>query len=144
LDDPQRPKKGSVKKLIFCSGRIYFDLLAARKKTKAEDMAFIRIQQLYPLHKKKIKEIIDSYSGFSQCFWVQEEPSNMGAWDYMRPHLREMLPSGKEPIYIGRPRSATPAVGSHAMHKWEHAAIMNAVFKDYEFRIPEKDINIKS
>lgn len=130
LDDPHPPKQ--VKKLVFCTGRIFFDLIAARAKTKVQEMAIVRIEQLYPLNVERLKEILTQYQGFSECIWVQEEPANMGAWDYIRPQLRGLLGQGKEAKYMGRPRSATPAVGSHAMHKKEHAALIHALFSEYQ------------
>lgn len=142
LDDPL--KSASVKKLIFCSGRIYYDMIAARAKTNTKEMVLIRIEQLYPLDINKLKEFIEKYKGFEECIWLQEEPANMGAWDYIRPLLQSLLPSGKELKYVGRSRSATTAVGSHALHKNEHNEIMNAVIKDYEIRIPGSDAGLKS
>lgn len=126
LDDPKPPKK--AKRMVFCSGRIFYDLLAERNKTATDDMAIIRIEQLYPLDVESIKTILEKYKGFNEFYWVQDEPSNMGAWDFLRPIFRHLLPKGMETIYVGRARSASPAAGSHALHKKEHAAIINALF----------------
>lgn len=126
LDDPDPPKR--TLRLVFCSGRIYYDLIAERAKGFADEMAIVRVEQLYPLDIEAIKKLTEKYKGFRELYWVQEEPSNMGAWEYMRPLLKQVLPKDKEPIYVGRARSASPAVGSHALHKKEHAAIMNALF----------------
>lgn len=127
IDDPHPPKK--VKKVYLCSGRIYYDLAAERAKLKVEDMALIRIEQLYPLNVKRLKEILDEYQGAEDYVWVQDEPANMGAWDYIRPLLRDILPENKLPKYIGRDRSAATAAGSYALHKKQHAAIMQGVFQ---------------
>lgn len=118
----------NVKKLVFCSGRIYYDLSAARKKFNADDIAIIRIEQLYPLYLDRLQALIEKYTGFKECYWVQEEPSNMGAWDYLRPILSGMLAGKAELKYVGRPRSAATAVGSHALHIKEHEAILSAIF----------------
>lgn len=127
LDDSASPK--APKRLAFCSGRIYYDLIAEREKTgNAGSTAIVRIEQIYPLDRERLKEIIGKYAGFAECAWVQDEPGNMGAWDYIRPILRELLPKGLDPVYIGRERSASPATGSHALHKKEHVAIANALF----------------
>lgn len=142
LDDPTKPKK--VNKLIFCSGRIYYDIAAEREKLHAKEIAIIRIEQLYPLHLEMLRDFIDKYEGFREVFWVQEEPSNMGAWDYIRPILGELLPKGKELKYIGRERSASTAVGSHILHKKESTAILNAIFGQYELRMPKHETGIKS
>lgn len=126
LDDPSPPK--SAKRLVLCTGRIFFDLIAAREKSPSSDIAIVRLEQLYPLDIDRLKSLIDKYAGFKECFWVQDEPSNMGAWDFIRPLLRDVLPKGLEPIYVGRSRSASPATGSHTVHKTEHDNIINALF----------------
>lgn len=126
IDDPIQTKK--PQRLILCSGRIYYDINAERERLAFDDMAIVRIEQLYPLNIEALNNIIRKYSSIKECIWVQEEPSNMGAWNFMRPILREVLPNGIEPHYIGRTRSASPAVGSHSAHKKEHAAILAALF----------------
>lgn len=127
LDDTNPPSK-KTKKLLFCSGRIYYDLIAERTKNEVEDIAIVRIEQLYPLNLESIKKVIENYKGVKEYYWVQEEPENMGAWYYIWPLLTSLLPKDMPLFYAGRERSASPAVGSHAMHKKEYAAIMNAVF----------------
>lgn len=112
LDDPTPPS--TCKRLIFCTGKVFYDLLAARKRT---DIAIIRIEQLFPLHLEKLKKLIDQYKGFAECFWVQEEPQNMGAWNY----IQFFLP---KPTYIGRPQNPTTATGSSRKHKQEQAALI--------------------
>lgn len=126
LDDPSVPKKAT--RIVFCSGRIYYDLIAMRAKTKTDDLVFIRIEQLYPLHIEKIKALLKNYSSANEYFWVQEEPRNMGAWNFISPLLSELLPAETKLKYVGRPRSASPAAGSYALHKKEHAAIMDTLF----------------
>lgn len=125
IDDPTSPT--SVKKLLFCTGRIYYDLMNEREKGKVRDMAIIRLEQLYPLNIKKLSQVIDKYKGFEKCFWVQEEPCNMGAWEFIHPQLQKLI--SKEIQYVGRPRSASPAAGSYALHKTQHSDILNALFK---------------
>jgi len=126
LDDPLEPKK--VKTLVFCSGRMFFDLNAERRKRKIKDMAIIRIEQLYPLHEERVAQLIERYKGFKTCYWVQEEPKNMGAWYFIRPKLRRLLNDGVSPEYIGRSRSASPAAGSFALHQKQHKEIIEALF----------------
>lgn len=127
IDDPISPKTAS--RLIFCSGRIYYDLISERAKAKDEEIAIIRIEQLYPFHQKGIQEIIHRYSKVADYFWVQEEPYNMGAWDFIHPLLNPLLPENSKLRYVGRSRSASPAVGSHALHKKQYEEIMNTLFK---------------
>lgn len=112
-------------KMVFCSGRIYYDLLAIKEKDKRDDMALIRIEQLYPLDNQKIEEVINTYPKVKETFWVQEEPHNMGAWDYIHQPLQKLVKT--ELKYIGRPRSASPAVGSYVLHKNESKAIFEAL-----------------
>lgn len=126
LDDPTLPKK--AKRIIFCSGRIFYEINTMRAKTKTDDMAIIRIEQLYPLHIEKIKALLKNYSAANEYFWVQEEPQNMGAWNFVLPYLTDLLPHQTKLNYVGRQRCASPAAGSYALHKKEHAAIMDVLF----------------
>jgi 2-oxoglutarate dehydrogenase E1 component len=142
LDDPAAPQNPQT--LAFCSGRIYYDLIAERKKLQAPSVALIRIEQLFPLNRKKLKELIEKYRGFKECCWVQDEPANMGAWEYIRPQLEELLPEKQKVRYIGRARSAATAVGVHAVHHREHSEILQALFKQYELQVPHDQMGIRS
>ncbi len=126
LDDPTHSQ--SVQYLILCSGRIYYDLSQEREKRKASGIVLVRIEQLYPLHQERLKELIQAHQGFQECLWVQEEPQNMGAWHFIRPYLEDIIPKGIPLRYIGRPSSASPATGSHYYHHQEHLNILNQVF----------------
>jgi 2-oxoglutarate dehydrogenase E1 component len=112
LDDPNG--KIGCKKLIFCSGKIYYDLIQERKNA---NVTIIRIEQLYPLNKKQLDQILSKYTGYLECVWVQEEPENMGAWTY----IKAFLPNVK---YIGRSPCATTATGSNRKHKQEQKALI--------------------
>ena len=126
LDDPQSSKQ--AERVVFCTGRIYYDLRMMRSKTETEDLILIRLEQLYPLHLEKIRAILKNYPHLKEFIWAQEEPKNMGAWNFVAPLLSELLPSDQKLRYVGRARSASPAAGSYALHKKEHAAIMDAIF----------------
>jgi len=130
LEDPSPPQR--TRRLVLCSGHIYYNLIEEREKNDARDMMIIRIEQLYPLDADRLKDIISKNSNLKECIWVQEEPSNMGAWNFIRPILRELLPKEIELTYIGRTRSASPAVGSFALHKKEYEAIMSTLFGSKE------------
>jgi 2-oxoglutarate dehydrogenase E1 component len=117
LDDPSPPAK--CKRLIFCSGKVFYGLMANRAR---DDIAIVRIEQLYPLNEHKLKEVLAKYRGFSECFWVQEEPENMGAWRYIRP----FLPSAK---YVGREENATTATGSNRKHKQDQQILLEKALK---------------
>ncbi len=117
LDDPQFAGKGTKKRarrVILCSGKVYYDLVARREATGRDDLSILRLEQIYPLHVELLKSILHSYPKELELVWVQEEPQNMGAWGHVFITLN--LAEGWELPYIGRPASATPATGSHAMH----------------------------
>lgn len=117
IDDPTSPK--SAKKLILCSGKIYYDLAEVQQKKKIKDIAIVRIEQLYPFPEKQIAAILKKYKG-ATLSWVQEEPANMGGIGYM---LR-MMPDQKMEI-ISRKASASPATGYSKVHKAEQEKIIN-------------------
>jgi 2-oxoglutarate dehydrogenase E1 component len=127
FDDPASPKK--VKKLVLCSGRVYYDLIAEREKRKVNNIAMVRVEQLYPLDQPLLKKVIAPYLSAKEVCWVQEEPRNMGAWGALRSQIEGLLDRGPRLQYIGRERSASPAVGSYTQHLKEYASIMNTVFK---------------
>lgn len=127
LDDPKKPQ--TIRRLILCSGRIYYDLDAQRAKEKRNDWAIVRLEQLYPLNIKELKRVIAQYGAFKDCLWVQEEPENMGAWYFISFYLPQILPEGIPFSYVGRERSATPATGFYTRHKQELADILHQVFK---------------
>ncbi len=112
-------------RVLFCSGRLYYDLVSAQ----TDNVAIVRIEQLYPFHDELAREIIGRYPRCEEWVWVQEEPENMGAWDFLRPVLREVLPNGAEAQYIGRKRSASPATGSPSKHKAQQAEILKQAFE---------------
>jgi 2-oxoglutarate dehydrogenase E1 component len=114
--DPQR-----VRRIVFCTGKIYYDLAAAREQESAEDVALVRIELLYPFPAVDIASILQRYSQDAELVWAQEEPQNMGAWTYMSRRLREA--AGRELAYIGRQRRASPAEGYAEVHEKEQQRI---------------------
>ena len=123
IDDPAAPEQ--AKRLIICSGKVYYDLCDYRTKHKVTDTAIVRIEQLYPLHKNAIAKLADHYAG-ARLIWCQEESQNMGAWSYIAPQLSEIF--GFLPLYAGRDAAASPAVGALALHRFEHAALLQDAF----------------
>lgn len=124
LIDDGKVKPQEVKKVIFCSGRIFYDLEDRRARDKRWDIALIRLEQLYPLPEKGIEAIRKKYSHAQKWIWLQEEPENFGAW----PFLVRKLPSLKLE-YIGREESATPATGFYKQHLAEQEKILTAAMK---------------
>jgi 2-oxoglutarate dehydrogenase E1 component len=120
IDREILPQK--VKKLIFCSGKIYYELRESRKNKQKNHIAIVRLEQLYPFPLGKVKEIISKYPNVDEYYWVQEEPRNQGAWIYMENHLGHLCP--KKLNYIGRPASPSPATGYFKVHLKEQEAII--------------------
>lgn len=128
-----------VKRLVFCSGKIYVDLDSSDMRAKTKSVAICRIEQLFPLPCNEIEASIAKYPNLEEVVWVQEEPSNMGAWDFMRPRLKEILDGTNKPLhYLGRPRRSSPAEGSAAWHASNQAAIVETAF-DRRRRLCEVD-----
>lgn len=123
LMDDKSAVADQVKRVVFCSGKIYYDLLDKKEQMQANDVAIVRLEQLYPFPYTKVREITRKYSVAKDFCWVQEEPENMGAWSYLLRVFHDV------PLkYIGRPESASPATGSHKQHDKEQQAIINKVF----------------
>src|SRR5690606_18694569 len=102
--DDTNTEASKVEKVVFCQGKFYYDLLKKKEELNAENVALVRIEQLYPLDKEKINSIIEKYSNQKHLIWAQEEPENMGAWTYLLRKLRDI------PFEIISPReSASPA-----------------------------------
>ncbi|MEK6230847.1 MAG: 2-oxoglutarate dehydrogenase E1 component [Luteolibacter sp.] len=116
-----------VKRIIFCSGKVFYDLAAHRKEAGIEDAAIIRIEQLYPFHGELVVALAGQFPQASRFVWCQEEPQNMGACTYVTPRLQETLSS---PIhYAGRKPGSSPAAGSKAMHYREQKALLAKAFE---------------
>ena len=125
LDDPKAPQ--DVKRLVFCTGKLFYELMQFREKEKVEGVAFIRIEQLYPLHKEKILTILKKYKNAQTFVWAQEEPANAGAWMSIRYDLESLLSKNSVLEYAGRIESAAPATGSYVLHKKELSSLLKAV-----------------
>jgi len=125
IDDTLNPDK--VKKLVFCMGKFYYDLLEEREILEREDVALVRIEQLFPLHLEKIQKVIDRYPNVENYVWAQEEPRNMGAWSFML----ERFDLVKLNV-CSRKYYAVPAAGSSTRFKKRHKAVIDSVFNDNE------------
>ena len=123
IDDSTANVK-AVKKIAFCTGKIYYDLIEAKQKENNEDLAIVRIEQLYPLPTAQLKEVILKYKNATEYLWVQEEPENMGAWAFMLRAFREVNLK-----YIGRNESASPATGYGKQHIKQQQSILDRVFE---------------
>ncbi|MEE8396433.1 MAG: 2-oxoglutarate dehydrogenase E1 component [bacterium] len=114
----------SVRRILFCSGKVFYDLVAERDKRKIRDIALVRLEQLYPFPDRQAEDVRNQYPNAREVLWVQEEPRNMGGWDFVEPRLLRYLPKKLAPRYIGRRAAASPATGSHRVHAAEQAALV--------------------
>ena len=126
LGSPEVGPADNVKRIIFCSGKVYYDLLNYRTQRKIDDAVIIRIEQLYPLAEKKLREMLKPFPKNAKFVWCQEESENMGAWTFVEPRLRTLFCT--EIAYAGREASASPAVGALARHKREQARLVADAF----------------
>jgi 2-oxoglutarate dehydrogenase E1 component len=117
-------KPSDVERVVFCSGKVYYELLEQRRKNKQNNVAIIRIEQLYPFPEKEFQEAIKDYQHAKQWVWCQEEPQNQGAWYCSQHNFRAAIPSGNYLMYAGRSASAAPAVGYMAVHVKEQQALV--------------------
>jgi 2-oxoglutarate dehydrogenase E1 component len=115
----------SIKRLIFCSGKVYYDLLEARRKRGESRIALVRLEQLYPFPAADIQSILEAVPKDVEVVWCQEEPRNMGAWPMMDEWMGDVL-GGRPPRYIGRNPSAAPATGSPSKHAHEQHTLITA------------------
>jgi len=112
----------NIKRVILCTGKIYYDLYQARQAKNIQDIALIRIEQLYPFPHEKLVQELKRYSQ-AEIIWCQEEPENMGAWTFIDRRIEKVLREIKgaylRPHYVGRPESASPATGFYERHEYE-------------------------
>jgi 2-oxoglutarate dehydrogenase E1 component len=127
LPDKAPPQK--VKRIIFCTGKIYHELSDERRKKKIADTLILRLEQLYPFPFDQVSEIFKQYKDVKDIRWVQEEPRNMGAWNFALERFQKILPKSKQINFIGRLPSASPAAGSFQMHLAEHELLLRQAFE---------------
>ncbi|MBS2016159.1 MAG: 2-oxoglutarate dehydrogenase E1 component [Deltaproteobacteria bacterium] len=126
-DTETDPRK--AKRVLLCSGKVYYDLLAARRELKRQDVAIVRLEQLYPFH----KELVDTlavYGDGTRLVWVQEEPRNMGAWYFLNANLRNHIGERLPLSVVSRPAAASPATGSKASHDYEQKRLISEALSE--------------
>ena len=121
IDDPQA-EPAKVKKLLVCSGKVYYDLLKRQEETKRKDVAIVRLEQIYPFPKVQFEALLKKYDK-AKLFWVQEEPANMGAWGHL---LLNHIEYGW--TRVSRPATASPATGFPKKHEKEQAEVVEQAF----------------
>jgi 2-oxoglutarate dehydrogenase E1 component len=127
-DSAVAPEK--VKRIVMCSGKIYYDILERREELERDDVAIVRMEQLYPIRPEEIREALAPYPDGADLVWAQEEPWNMGAWFFIRARLPEIIGARFTLRCIARPESASPATGSGAAHKLEQKMLLDSIFRD--------------
>lgn len=125
IDDPGRPHDAQT--VLLCSGKVYYDLVARQTELDPTDTAVIRVEQLYPFHTDRLRQVLAQYPKASQVRWVQEESENRGGWRHVRDYLAEVA-EGRPVSYVGRPASPSPATGSHRQHQEELQLFLSAAF----------------
>ena len=127
-EDRFKKSKEEITRVVLCSGKVYYDLLAKSNEEKITDTALIRIEQLYPFPDKLLESILNTYPALLDLVWCQEEPRNQGAWDSIK-HRYRKLEDQYEVTCVSRPSAAAPAVGSHKIHVLQQAALVNEALK---------------
>jgi 2-oxoglutarate dehydrogenase E1 component len=117
-----------VQRVLLCSGKIYYELLAHRKELGRTDVAIVRLEQLYPFPKQELATLFEAYAPGTRIVWVQDEPENMGAWPFLRLRFGDRL-LGRHPMSgVSRDESASPATGSAHSHKLEQQELIDRAF----------------
>ena len=130
-DEQARLAPERVRRLILCNGKIYVDLVSAGERSQSPSTAVCRIEQLCPFPLEALKAVIESYPALEEIVWVQEEPENMGAWEFARPLLRTLIRERWPLRYVGRDRSSSPAEGSSVRHTHNQEAIVRQAYSPH-------------
>lgn len=131
IDEIDPLDKDKVRQLILCTGKVYYDLLQARRSRGIEDVAIVRLEQVYPFPWDAYRQIIDSYPAVEKYIWCQEEPQNQGYWDRIKHRFHASLNSRKPLIYCGRPSAAAPATGYFRVHQEEQEKLVDDALTGY-------------
>jgi 2-oxoglutarate dehydrogenase E1 component len=126
-DDEAASRVSDIRRVLLCSGKVYVDLMASEHRSKRPDVAVCRLEQLYPVPMRDLRAMLDTYTGAEEIVWVQEEPENMGAWDFIRPHLIDVA-AGRPVRRVARPRSASPAEGSAVRHAMNQQVLVDQAY----------------
>jgi 2-oxoglutarate decarboxylase len=134
LDDPDYRDGAAARSLVLCSGKVFYDIMS-EAADRGSRPPVARVEQLYPLPADEMRSLLARYPSLTEVVWAQEEPRNMGAWSYMEPRLRELLPEGVTLRYAGRPERASPAEGYPAAHQLEQARIVGEALGGEERKV---------
>jgi 2-oxoglutarate dehydrogenase E1 component len=120
----------SVRRVVLCSGKVFFDLLTARRERRIDDIAILRVEQLYPFPRRDLRELLHPYANAREIVWCQEEPRNQGAWYQIQHHLRALKHGDQSLGYAGRSPSASPACGYASLHQAQQQALIDTALSD--------------
>ena len=136
IDDPDaQGRAADIRRVVLCTGKIFVDLVGSDKRASATQVAVCRVEQLYPLHTRGLRTLLDGYSAADEIVWIQEEPENMGYWDFVRPYLEDAA-NGRPVRLIARPRSASPAEGSSTRHAHHQQILVEAALAPFARKTP--------
>ena len=121
-------KNDKVKRVVLCSGKVYYDLAKKRDEKGHDDVAILRVEQLYPFPHKAFANEIKKYPNASEIVWTQDEPQNQGAWFFVQHYIHENMLEGQKLGYSGRAASASPAVGYSHLHQEQQKALVEGAF----------------
>jgi len=125
IGDVNAGDPNAVTRIVFCSGKVFYDLSEARKKAGESSVAIVRVEQFYPFPLSAITETIATYANANELIWCQEEPKNMGAWTFMEGKFEDLVPGGDQLRYVGRAESASPATGNYSVHTQEQEKLVS-------------------
>jgi 2-oxoglutarate dehydrogenase E1 component len=129
IDEIDEIQPLAVTRIVFCSGKVYFDLLKSRRDSKVESVAIVRVEQLYPFPSEEYQSILQKYSNAREIVWCQEEPQNQGSWYQIRHRLQSKLDEKHELLYAGRAGAAAPATGIAALHEQQQKNLVSAALQ---------------
>jgi 2-oxoglutarate dehydrogenase E1 component len=129
IDEIEPLDRERVRRVLLCSGKVFYDLLVNRNERVIDNIAIVRVEQLYPFPIEELRTILGGYPDDAEIEWVQEESQNAGAWSFVEPRLRSMLGPASSVRYIGRDEGASPATGSYKLHQQELDQMLNEAFR---------------
>jgi 2-oxoglutarate dehydrogenase E1 component len=129
LLDAHEVEAAEIRRVALCSGKIFYELLVGRRERNVEDVALIRVEQLYPFPANELRVALQAFPSAREVFWVQEEPWNMGAWHFVYHRLKPLLAEAQTLSYVGRDEAASPASGSYKLHQKEQTDVINRALR---------------
>ena len=129
IDETETIDRAAARRLVLCSGKVYYTLLQGRRQRDPDNIALVRVEQLYPFPAKELAAILERYPEAQDIRWVQEEPANMGAWSFLRHRLEALLRGGQTLGYVGPDEAASPAPGNYKVHAREEAELVDGALE---------------